>query len=358
MSKSQAWTLKLDEHHIAWLHLDVPDKGANVLSQAVVKALGKKLDEVEKSDAKGLIIISDKKAGFIAGADVEEFTHIKTAEEAKAVIELAHGVFNHLEGLNIPTLALIHGHCLGGGLELSLACDYRVAEEGASLGFPEVMLGIFPGFGGSVRSIGLMGVQHAMTMMLTGRPVAGKRAKRMGLVDAAVPERQMKRAAVQVIAQAGSKRVRQTPVLQKIINSNVGRKLVAMGLRNMTRKRVNPKHYPAPFALIDMWARFGNNPKRMFQAEIDTVSKLLVLPQTQNLVRLFFLQDRLKSFGKVAEAKVNHIHVIGAGVMGGDIAAWCAMQGIKVTLQDQDMQVIARAIKRAAALFQKKLREP
>jgi len=358
MSKSQAWTLKNDEQGIAWLHLDVPDKGANVLSQAVVKALDKKLDEVEKSDAKGLIIVSDKKAGFIAGADVEEFTHIKTAEEAKAVIELAHGVFNHLEGLNIPTLALIHGHCLGGGLELSLACDYRVAEEGASLGFPEVMLGIFPGFGGSVRSIRLVGVQHAMTMMLTGRAVPAKRARRMGLVDAAVPERQMKRAAVQVIAQAGSKRVNQTPMLQKMINSNVGRKLVAMGLRKMTRKRVNPKHYPAPFALIDMWARFGNNPKRMFQAEIDTVSKLLVLPQTQNLVRLFFLQDRLKSFGKVAEAKINHIHVIGAGVMGGDIAAWCAMQGIKVTLQDQDMQVIAKAIKRAAGLFQKKLREP
>jgi len=358
MSKSQAWTLKNDEQGIAWLHLDVPDKGANVLSQAVVKALDKKLDEVEKSDAKGLIIVSDKKAGFIAGADVEEFTHIKTAEEAKAVIELAHGVFNHLEGLNIPTLALIHGHCLGGGLELSLACDYRVAEEGASLGFPEVMLGIFPGFGGSVRSIRLVGVQHAMTMMLTGRAVPAKRARRMGLVDAAVPERQMKRAAVQVIAQAGSNRVNQTPMLQKMINSNVGRKLVAMGLRKMTRKRVNPKHYPAPFALIDMWARFGNNPKRMFQAEMDTVSKLLVLPQTQNLVRLFFLQDRLKSFGKVAEAKINHIHVIGAGVMGGDIAAWCAMQGIKVTLQDQDMQVIARAIKRAASLFQKKLREP
>ena len=363
MSKSQAWTLQTDEQGMAWLHLDVPDKGANVLSQAVVKALGKKLDEVEKSDAKGLIIVSDKKAGFIAGADVEEFTHIKTAEEAKAVIELAHGVFNRLEGLNIPTLALIHGHCLGGGLELSLACDYRVAEETASLGFPEVMLGIFPGFGGSVRSIRLLGVQHAMTMMLTGRPVAGKRAKRIGLVDAVVPQRQMKRAAVQMIAQAARHRVHQTPMLQKLMNSNLGRKLVAFGLRKMTHKRVNPKHYPAPFALIDMWARFGgdltgNKSKRMFQAEIDTVSKLLVLPQTQNLVRLFFLQDRLKSFGKVTEAKVNHIHVIGAGVMGGDIAAWCAMQGIKVTLQDQDMQVVAKAIKRAAGLFQKKLREP
>jgi len=358
MSKTQAWTLKMDEQHIAWLYLDAPNQSVNTLSQAVVKALGSMLDEIEQSDAKGLIIVSDKKAGFVAGADVEEFTHIKTADEAKAVIELAHGVFNRLEALNIPTLALIHGHCLGGGLELALACDYRVAEETASLGFPEVMLGIFPGFGGSVRSIRLMGVQHAMTMMLTGRPVAGKRAKRIGLVDAAVPERQMKRAAVQTILHARSKRVYQTPVLQKVINSNLGRKLVAMGLRKMTRKRVNPKHYPAPFALIDMWARFGGSYKRMFQAEMDTVSKLLVLPQTQNLVRLFFLQDRLKSFGKASDAKINHIHVIGAGVMGGDIAAWCAMQGMKVTLQDQDMQVIARAIKRAAGLFQKKLREP
>jgi len=358
MSKSQAWTLHTDEQGIAWLHLDVPDKGANVLSQAVVKALGKKLDEVEKSDAKGLIIISDKKAGFIAGADVEEFTHIKTTEEAKAVIALAHGVFNRLEGLNIPTLSLIHGHCLGGGLELSLACDYRIAEHEASLGFPEVMLGIFPGFGGSVRSIRLLGVQHAMTMMLTGRPVSGKRAKRIGLVDETVPQRQLKRAAVQMITQAARHRVHQPSMLQKVLRTKFGRKLVAMGLRKMTRKRVNPKHYPAPFALIDMWARLGGNDKRMFQAEMDTVSKLLLLPQTQNLVRLFFLQDRLKSFGKESDATIHHIHVIGAGVMGGDIAAWCAMQGIKVTLQDQDMQVIAKAIKRAAGLFQKKLRQP
>jgi len=358
MNTSQAWTLQTDEQGIAWLHLDVPDKSANVLSQAVIKALNHILDEVESSDAKGLIIVSDKKAGFIAGADIEEFTQIHTAEEAKSVIAMAHGVLNRLEGLHIPTLALIHGHCLGGGLELSLACDYRVAEEVASLGFPETMLGIFPGFGGSVRSIRLVGVQHAMTMMLTGRPVTAQRAKRIGLVDEAVPQRQLKRAAVQVIAQATSHRIHHTSLQQRLMHSNLGRTLVAMGLHKMTRKRVNPKHYPAPFALIDMWKTFGGNEKAMFQAEMDTVSKLLVLPQAQNLIRLFFLQDRLKSLGKERDTHIHHIHVVGAGVMGGDIAAWCAMQGIKVTLQDQEMQVIAKAIKRAAALFQKKLREP
>lgn len=363
MSQSQAWTLKLDEQHIAWLHLDVPDKGANVLSQAVVKALGKKLDEIEQSDAKGLVILSDKKAGFIAGADVEEFTHIKTADEAKAVIQTAHDVFNRLEALNIPTLALIHGHALGGGLELALACDYRIAEEGASLGFPEVMLGIFPGFGGSVRSTRLIGVQHAMTMMLTGRPVPAKRARRMGLVDAAVPERQLKRAAVQTLAAAKAHRVYPSTWKEKMLQSKLGRRAVAWWLRKQTAKRVNAKHYPAPFALIDMWETYGgdlsgNKAQRMFQAEMDIVSKLLVLPQTQNLVRLFFLQDRLKAFGKEASSKVERLHVVGAGVMGGDIAAWCAMQGIHVTLQDMNMDVIAQAMKRAASLFQKKLREP
>ncbi|MDQ7002508.1 MAG: enoyl-CoA hydratase-related protein, partial [Ghiorsea sp.] len=250
MSQSQAWTLKLDEQHIAWLHLDVPDKGANVLSQAVVQALGKKLDEIEQSDAKGLVILSDKKAGFVAGADVEEFTHIKTADEAKAVIQTAHDVFNRLEALNIPTLALIHGHALGGGLELALACDYRIAEEGASLGFPEVMLGIFPGFGGSVRSTRLIGVQHAMTMMLTGRPVPAKRARRMGLVDAAVPERQLKRAAVQTLAAAKAHRVYPSAWKEKVLQSKFGRRAVAWWLRKQTATRVNDKHYPAPFALI------------------------------------------------------------------------------------------------------------
>jgi len=253
---------------------------------------------------------------------------------------------------------LIHGHCLGGGLELSLACDYRIAENEASLGFPEVMLGIFPGFGGSVRSIRLLGVQHAMTMMLSGRPVPARRGKRMGLVDEVVPQRQMKRAAVQTILQATAHRQQHTPLLHKVLNSHWGRKAVAFMLRKMTRKRVNLAHYPAPFALIDMWEKHGGNLQTMFKYEVQEVAKLFVLPQTKNLIRLFFLQDRLKSFGKVSKTKVTHIHVIGAGVMGGDIAAWCALQGMRVTLQDQDFKVVAASIKRAATLFEKKLRVP
>jgi len=362
MSKKQAWTLHTDEQHIAWLHIDVAGSSANTLSDAVLSELDKKLDKITKGaddgSIQGLIILSDKEAGFIAGADVAEFTHVESKEQAQGMMEKAHAIFNRLESLNIPTLALIHGHCLGGGLEMALACDYRIAEHEASLGFPEVMLGIFPGFGGSVRSIRLLGVQHAMSMMLSARPVPVRRAKRMGLVDEVVPTRQLKRAAIQTILKASAHRHHHTSWLQQVMSSSLGRKAMAYVLRRMTSKRVKEEHYPAPFALIDMWQKYGDDLQAMFKVEVETVAKLFMLPQTKNLIRLFFLQDRLKSLGKTSKTKVTHIHVIGAGVMGGDIAAWCALQGMKVTLQDQNMDVVAKALKRAALLFQKKLKSP
>jgi len=362
MSKKQIWTLETDENNLGWLHIDVPNRGANTLSHQALLDFDNQLGEiekrVEKKEIEGLVILSDKPAGFIAGADVSEFTTITTEQEAEEVIQQAHDIFARLESLKVPTLALIHGHCLGGGLELALSCDYRVAERSASLGFPEVMLGIFPGFGGSVRSIRLIGVQHAMTMMLTGRPVPARKAKKTGLVDEVVAERQLKRAASAILLKARGKKDRKTSILNKVLNSGVGRMALAYWLRKQTAKKVSAKHYPAPFALIDLWEKWGGSYAQMFKHEVKTVAKLLVLPQTQNLIRLFFLQERLKGLGKSSAQKAEHIHVIGAGVMGGDIAAWCALQGMNVTLQDQNINIVAAAIKRAAQLYDRKLYTP
>ncbi|OIQ00019.1 MAG: hypothetical protein AUK35_05115 [Zetaproteobacteria bacterium CG2_30_46_52] len=355
--KNVCWKLETDAQNIGWLHLDVPGKSANTLSQATIEELSTQLDEAIHANLKGLVMISDKSSGFIAGAEVSEFTQIQDVEEAENFMANAREVFAKLENMQIPTLALIHGHCLGGGLELALACDYRVAEEGASLGFPEVNLGIFPGFGGSVRAIQKMGVRNAMPLMLSGRPMVAKLARKAGLVDVVVPQRQLKRAAVHTILnQPTPVHKRKTTLVDKALNSNLGRSLLSKYLRKQTKAIVNEAFYPAPFALIDVWQRFGNNREIMFVQEGKAVSALIASPTAQNLVRLFFLQDKLKAMGKVETTPIQHVHVIGAGVMGGDIAGWCALQGFKVTLQDQNMQVVASAIARSATLYGKILK--
>jgi len=358
MSEHTMWKLDIDEAQIGWLHFDVPDSSANTLSQQALVELDQIMDVVSNSNLHGLIICSDKKKDFIVGADIGEFTQVTNTEEAEAFIQSAHITFKKIENLSVPTVAMIHGHCLGGGLELALACDYRIIDESAKLGFPEVFLGIFPGFGGSVRSIELVGVSAAMTMMLSGRTFVAKQAKRMGLADVMVPFRHLHHAAVHTIEHAAKIRAKKTSFSEKLMRSFVGRKLVASILRKKTKKLANPKHYPAPFALIDLWEELGGNREKMFAGEVKAVAKLILLPEAQNLVRLFFLQERLKSLGKGEPCTLNHIHVIGAGMMGGDIASWCVLQGLKVTLQDQSAEVVAAAVKRAAVLFDKKLYTP
>ncbi len=358
MSKQVMWKLDIDEAQIGWLHFDVPESSVNTLSQQALMQLDQVLDVVSNSNLKGLIILSDKKKDFIVGADIAEFTEVTNVDGAEAFMNTAHQTFKKIEDLNIPSVAMIHGNCLGGGLELALACDYRVATEDAKLGFPEVFLGIFPGFGGSVRSIERVGVLAAMTMMLSGRTSIAKKAKKMGLVDDAVPLRHLRHAAVFAIEHASHTTSRKNTILEKIMHTDLGRKLVANILRKKTKKLVNPKHYPAPFALIDLWQNYGGNRALMFKQEVKGVASLIILPQAQNLVRLFFLQERLKSLGKGQPSTIKYVHVIGAGMMGGDIAAWSVLQGLKVTLQDQNGEVVAAAIKRAAALFGKTLYTP
>lgn len=358
MSESQIWTLNVDEKSIAWLHFDTPDSSVNTLSQQAIAELSIVVDDIANRDLKGLIILSDKAFGFIVGADISEFTKVVTVEQAQDFMSAAHVVFKKIERLNIPTVAMVHGTCLGGGLELALSCDYVVAEENASLGFPEVMLGIFPGFGGSVRSIERIGVLAAMTMMLTGRASPAKRAQKTGLVDVAVPERQLYRAAVHTIEQKPQLKRQSTGLLQKLMCLPFVRPIIANVLRTKTKKLVNPKHYPAPFALIDLWKKHGGNRESMLEQEVKAVAQLIIMPQAQNLVRLFFLQERMKALGKGEKHEFHHVHVIGAGAMGGDIAAWCVLQGLTVTLQDQAIEVVAAAVKRAAVLYTKKLRTP
>ncbi len=349
----QHWRVTQDAEGVATAILDKAGESANSLSAAVLAELGLILDAFERQAPKGLIFQSGKEAGFIAGADIQEFTQLDSAEKGRALVERGWGLFNRLAAVRYPTLAVVRGHCLGGGLELALACRYLLAvdEPGTKMGLPEVMLGIFPGWGGMLRLPQRVGPAAALDMMLTGKTIDARRAKRMGLADECVPPRVMAPAARQLLL-SGQPR-RPLPVLQRLLNGPL-KVVVASGARKQVAKKARPQHYPAPYAIIDLWQKHNGNAL----AAPEVIDRIISSPTARNLVRVFYLQERLKSFGKASSFKAQRVHVIGAGVMGGDIAAWCALRGMTVTLQDQSLERMAPALQRAQKLFAKRLRDP
>jgi 3-hydroxyacyl-CoA dehydrogenase/enoyl-CoA hydratase/3-hydroxybutyryl-CoA epimerase len=344
------WKLARDEGGIAWLVIDKAGAGANTLSEDVLTELNDVLAYLEANPPKAVVLRSAKPSGFIAGADIGELRTMTDPAAVEARLTQAHAVVDRLGKLPMPTVAVIHGYCLGGGLEIALACDFRIAVDDARLGFPEVMLGLHPGLGGTVRLPRLINPLEAMTMMLTGRNVRAGRAKSIGLVDTIVPERHVKAAAT--AAASGQLHSRRGGTLIDIINSTYGRKLAAKRMRSETAKKAPIAHYPAPHALIELWEAHGGNAADMQKAEIASFAKLLMTDTSRNLVRVFFLREKLKGLSD-GEFAGQHIHVIGAGAMGGDIAAWCAWHGFTVTLADMKAEPIAGAIGRAAELYGK-----
>ncbi|MGB5487481.1 MAG: 3-hydroxyacyl-CoA dehydrogenase NAD-binding domain-containing protein, partial [Lysobacterales bacterium] len=279
------------------------------------------------------------------------------ADMASDGINQVHRLFNRIEALPFPKVVVIDGFCLGGGLELALAFDYRIATnvEHTRLGFPEIKLGIYPGFGGSARSVQQAGASNAMQLMLSTRNLRAGAARAMGLVDELVgPHGSLRWAARRAIKQG--RKSRPPGQLKRLQNFGPVRTLMARMMRKQVSARANPKHYPAPFELIEAWEQYGDDPQRMMAEEADRVGKLITGPTSKSLRRVFFLMERLKGIGKQSNIKVRRVHVIGAGVMGGDIAAWCVLQGLDVTLQDRELKYIEPALKRAKSLFQKKLR--
>ncbi len=346
----------IDDDNIAWLHFDKQGSGTNVLSATVLETFYATLLELIESKPRGLVILSDKQNGFIAGADVGEFTKLENHDQALAAIQRGQAVFDRLAALPFPTVALIHGFCLGGGLELSLACRYRIARDdrGTRLGLPEVRLGIHPGFGGSVRLTPLVGALNAMDLMLSGRTVDGRAAKRMGIVDHALPDRHLKTAARALILNPPEPH--KPTRLQALTNHPWVRPLLARVFERQVAKKARKEHYPAPWALIELWRNHADSERDMMHAEADSVARLIVGPTAQNLIRVFQLQERLKALGNHPDYHPTRVHVVGAGIMGGDIAAWCVFKGMQVTLQDQSPERIAPAIKRAHQLFKRRLR--
>jgi len=357
------WKLERDTSDqnagVTWAVLDTANSSTNTLGAEVMTELGLILDECEKNPPKALIFKSAKEAGFIAGANIEEFTSADTPDKARVLIQRGWDSYNRLAAVRYPTLALVRGHCMGGGTELALACRYRIAvdEPGTKFALPEVMLGIVPGWGGMLRLPQIVGPAAALDMMLTGKNIDAKRAKKMGLADECVPPRVMENAARMLVLSSKPPRQDTLPFLQKLMNGPL-KGMVASGAKKQVAKRARQEHYPAPYAIIDQWQNYGGNTLAVPADRPTSLDALVRHPTTRNLIRVFFLQDRLKGFGKDAgNFSPRRVHVVGAGVMGGDIAAWCVLRGMTVTLQDQSVERIAPAVGRAAKFFEKKLRD-
>lgn len=348
------WTLETDNRDIAWLGLR-GEGSTNVLSRQVLVELDTVLAALEQAPPSSLIIYSHKSSGFIAGADVHQFPEMKTEEQAFEQVHAGQRVIERLAALPFTTVAVLNGVTLGGGLELALACDWRISYDSdrSTIGLPEVQLGVHPGLGGTIRSVSIAGVRNAMQLMLTGKPVRPAKAKAMGLVDRLTNADSWRADAIEM---ATRPRPPATPgLIDRLLCWKISRPLLARMLRKQVGAKARPEHYPAPFAIIDLWQRHYGAPDAL-QAEARSFARLVFSQTSRNLVRVFFLQDRLKSFAKQTDRQFSHAHVVGAGTMGADIAAWCAIRGLSVTLQDREKRFIDDGLDRAHESIRKKLK--
>src|SRR5690606_487773 len=349
------WQVEARADGVVVVTIDREGQAVNALSQAMLVELGELLERLAIDPPRGVVFRSGKSSGFIAGADVKEFQDFDARGTVNDALFRGQQVLQKLASLPCPTVATIHGYCMGGGTELALACRYRIAssDESTRIGLPEVKLGIYPGWGGSVRLPRLVGAPAAMDVMLSGRTLSAKAALAMGVVDRVVEPSALLDAAA-VLALQGHARAFKQRALAWASNTWPVRQLLAPMLVKQVARKAPKAHYPAPYALIETWRRAGGGIQSLLTAERKAVAKLAGTPTARNLIRVFFLQERLKGQG-AGDSGIARVHVVGAGVMGGDIAAWAAYKGFEVTLADREQRFIDGALQRAQGLFAKKV---
>lgn len=349
---------------IVHLVMDHPERRVNVLDEQALTDLEGVLASLSaRPDLSGVVVISGKPGSFIAGADIEAIGSITDREQALALINRAHAAFSRLATLPVPTVAAIDGVCLGGGAELTLACDSRIASEEprTQIGFPEVLLGIVPGFGGCVRLPRLIGLPGALDLVLTGRTLDARRAEKMGLIARAVPaawlvDRAHER--VRVLAGRRERRDRYHPrgaAAWFLGQSAVGRGIVLSQARRQTLGRVGI-HYPAPFAAIDVMAHtIGRPVEDGLAIEASRVADLLIGPTCKNLVRIFELSETAKKAAvadrSIEPAPVRELLLIGAGIMGGGIAELASRSNVRVRMRDLKPEALTHALQTARNLI-------
>ena len=344
------WRFSIDGQGIAWAVFDREGESQNSLGRRALEELAAIVERTEQGardkSIRGLVFISGKEKGFIVGADVREFDQAQTEQQVAEAVTLVNGYLDRIERLPIPVVCCIHGFCLGGGLELALACHWRIAtrDDATRLGFPEVRLGIFPGFNGTARSIRQVGALSAMPLMLTGSMIRATAARAMGLVDELAPSplnlAWMARKAID-----RKRKSKVAPLWKDVLRMAPARSLLAKKFRAETTKKVREEHYPAPFRLIELFETHAGNLDGMKLAETRAFAPLMVGETSKNLRRVFKLSEMMKAQAPKSLAfKPLRVHVIGAGVMGADIAGWCVASGMEVSLGDLNAEQIAKGI--------------
>ena len=347
------WLANIDEDGIAWLYLQTVGKSVNVLNNAVMTELECLLDRLENNkDLRGVALLSGKKGGFVYGADIHEFETLKTASEVANHMLYVHGLFNRIEALPVPSCVGVDGIAVGGGLEIALTFDrlFITSSSKTKLGFPEVNLGIMPGYGGSGRAYGRIGTKAVLDMMVSGRPIGSIDAIKTGLADELVdkPDDLEKSMREWIIGCNGVK-----PIFTELETAADATAIAAA--KDKYLKRLRSDHTPAPAAIIEHVENFGHDKSAMSASEIDVFPNLMVSSASKNLRRVFYLTDAVRKSAR-GESGIKRMHVVGAGVMGGDIAAIGAMAGLDVTLTDMNDAAIVGAIARAKKLFERRLK--
>ena len=356
--------LNVESDGVAWLVFDDPRRPVNVFDHDVLSNLAERVEEAREGVAQGeigaLVVVSGKDDNFIAGADLDAMASV-SAEEAAEASRFVQAVFMDVELLPVPTVAAIHGTCLGGGLELALACRYRVASdaEATQMGLPEVQLGILPAWGGTTRLPRLLGLQSALDLLLTGRRWDSGRARRRGLVEAVLPSANFRERAARFARERVERAIptgaRRRPWQRLAEDTAPGRRIVLRTARRRVLDRTGG-HYPAPLAILDLLKRTLGAPlEDSLEEEVRAIGELVVSPEARSLLHVFRLRERARKGEGVpagAEARsVGSAVVVGAGVMGGGIGQLMAYHDIRARLKDIEHSAVQTGLRHAQGLF-------
>ena len=350
--------------NIGIINFDQFQEKANKLSTPNMMRFFELCLQVEEDKTiEALVIISRKPSIFIAGADIAEIQRLARGEATTDSLIKLQGVFTFLESLPIPTIAAIHGACMGGGTELVLACDYRIASDGpeTKIALPEVLLGVLPGWGGTQRMPRLVGLEKSLDLILTGKNLDGRRAKKIGLVDKVAPVEFLEEKAIawaEELAKTKQKRTYETHMKDRLLEKIPGGKWVIFDqAKKMVMKQTNG-NYPAPLKIIEVLRKtYGGDLEKGLKIEAKAFTDLVVTPESQCLLGIFYLQEKVKKDkgveGKIFGKEIKRAGVVGAGVMGGGIAQLFVAKGTRVRMKDIQWDAVAKGYKAAHKIFKK-----
>lgn len=356
-----------NESKIATITFDLEGSKVNILSTPVMVKLDEFLDKVSSSQAEVLVFKSAKEGQFIAGADINEIKVLETQEQVQNAVQKGQSIFNKIEDLKQKTLAAIDGPCVGGGCELALACDYRVASDRSStkIGLPEVQLGIIPGFGGCYRLPKLIGLQNSLDVILAGKTLRAKKAKRVGLIDELIPVAIFDQVVDKWIEKIKNKSkpkksFKPKAKSDKFLNSKLGQPIVFKTAKKQLLKK-SKGHYPAPLNALEVVKNsYGKNRSSALATEMKGFVKSAVTPESKNLIHLYFMMEENKKGFATSEKtqfkKIGSLGVLGAGTMGGGIAALAATKNHFVRMKDISQESLSRGFEAAADFWNKRLK--